>query len=186
MRNIGFYVGSLASFFAKRIMSSSYDMLAQRPFVRNLRQRSPAEKLAAEALLYGVGSIIDAHLGETGAMRKFAKEMANDGISGIGSRLHSDPPNRASDLWRLAELSEEQLDEFLDWYTGKDSRTREAIRRAVTRQTASQISRMLALPPSHRERLVQMSMTSTPLFSRTISWMDALSDRIERLMVGRP
>lgn len=182
MRNLGFYVGSLASSFAKRIVNSHYDSLAQQAFFRDLQQRAPGEKFATETLFYGVGSIIDAYLGESNALRKFTKEMTNDGFSNMSARIFHKVPYRASDVWCLAELTNEQLGEFLEWYESRDERMRVEIRRTITRHTTSQVSRMLKLHPSTRERLFKISMESRPIVPRRIEWIENLASRMERWM----
>lgn len=187
MQHAPMYMSSIAASFARRVLDPAYDSIAEHDIVRTIRSRPGREKLALEALLYGISALIEVRMKDETAVRRFIKSLVTDGASEFGSRLYRGTPAlRASEVSSFMDLSEAQLDEFLAWYDSANEETRRNARSFLKRRSCQELSSLLKFGPRNRDRVVSFFTDQTaagqrrPPTPRRIRWLDRITKHLNR------
>lgn len=158
--------------YMKRMLESKYDQLSDLNFFDKLKEQSPAVKYGIEASLYALTAVMEQHFGEDTFFKKVFKEVGLDFGSEVSKRLINGDQLKAvvannSGCWEtkhekelisiLADLSEEDLIEFLDWLDSTTPEERKNMLRNISKLSTEEMLKVWEFKPSNRERLLKFS-----------------------------
>lgn len=161
----------LASYM-KRILEGKYDQLSDNPFFDKLKEQGPGVKYGIEALLYALTAVMEQYLGEDTFFKKAFKEVGLDFGSEFSKRLingdqlktivannpgHWGTTEEKELIEILADLSEEELMEFLDWLDTTTPEERKIMLRNIAKLSPENIMKIWKYKPGNRERFLKFS-----------------------------